>query len=315
MRGQKGAAVVMAMFVVVLCTLTISPLIWNLFASAKTVSVGSARAQTREVALSGMDWARVILREDGRVTTEDNLTEPWALPLAETRVNEGLLRKNENTSTAPKRDAVLTGGIEDATGRLNLRNLGADQAGRDGWIKALGRLCELLNINEAQRRQVVQTVELMYPKLKVASNPDGTAQTGEDNANPVVPARRWEELRGQYGIEPETWSQLRPYVVFLPEVTPVNANTASAEVLYAVLDGVSFGDAQNLVSQRQRVSFRTLNDVQAALNGKITPNSSVLSTKTSYFLVQGTTQVDAALVKTTALMQRKDGRVLILWRN
>jgi type II secretory pathway component PulK len=44
---QGGAAVVMALFIVVLCTLAVAPLIWNLFATAKTISVAAARDQGR----------------------------------------------------------------------------------------------------------------------------------------------------------------------------------------------------------------------------------------------------------------------------
>ena len=61
-RPQQGAAVVMALFIVVLCTLAVSPLIWNLFATAKTISVAAARDQADAVSRSGVDWARVILR-------------------------------------------------------------------------------------------------------------------------------------------------------------------------------------------------------------------------------------------------------------
>ena len=108
-QNQSGAAVVMALFIVVLCTLAISPLIWNLFATAKTISVAAARDQADAVSVSGVDWARVILREDARVSTTDTLTEPWAVPLAESRINEGLMRKEENATETDDREVVLTG--------------------------------------------------------------------------------------------------------------------------------------------------------------------------------------------------------------
>lgn len=313
-RLQSGAAVVMAMFVVVLCTLAISPLIWSLFSSAKTIQVAASRAQTREVALSGLDWARVILREDARVSTVDNLNEPWAVPLAESRVSEGLLRKNESEGNLVDREAVLTGVIEDAASKLNLRNMGSDTAGQEVWRRVFARLCELLNIQQDQRLRVLAAIGQMYPKPRPSDTDTGSVGLSGEKILPPIPARRWEEFQGKFGITEETWSQLKPYVTILPEVSPVNANTASAEVLFAVIEGIQYSDAQALVNSRERVTFREIGDIQAALNGSASLNNALITTKSNYFLVQGTAQVDEAIVRTQALLQRKDNRVYVLWR-
>lgn len=309
-QNQSGAAVVMALFIVVLCTLAISPLIWNLFATAKTISVAAARDQADAVSVSGVDWARVILREDARVSTTDTLTEPWAVPLAESRINEGLMRKEENATDADDREVVLTGRIEDAQGRFNLRNLGAGNPRQQIWLAGFSRLCDLLGIPNEQRNLLVQTLGSMFmPKL---TNPEeqGTAP----DELPILPALRWEEFRGKYGIAEETWNQLRPYVVILPRASAVNANTASAEVLYAVIQEMSFSDAQRLLAQRERVTFRNLADIRAVLNPNITINSDLITVNSDYFLVEGTAQVEEALIRTRALLERRDQRVYVMWR-
>lgn len=309
-QTQSGAAVVMALFIVVLCTLAISPLIWNLFATAKTISVAAARDQADAVSVSGVDWARVILREDARVSTTDTLTEPWAVPLAESRINEGLMRKEENATDADDREVVLTGRIEDAQGRFNLRNLGAGNPRQQIWLAGFSRLCDLLGIPTEQRNLLVQTLGSMFmPKL---ANPEeqGTAP----DELPILPALRWEEFRGKYGIAEETWNQLRPYVVILPRASGVNANTASAEVLYAVVQDMGFSDAQRLLAQRERVTFRNLADIRAVLNPNITINSDLITVNSDYFLVEGTAQVEEALIRTRALLERRDQRVYVMWR-
>jgi general secretion pathway protein K len=307
---QSGAAVVMALFIVVLCTLAISPLIWNLFATAKTISVAAARDQADAVSVSGVDWARVILREDARVSTTDTLTEPWAVPLAESRINEGLMRKEENATEADDREVVLTGRIEDAQGRFNLRNLGAGNPKQQTWVAGFSRLCDLLGIPTEQRNLLVQTLGNMFmPEL---ANPEG--QAGIPEEVPIVPALRWEEFQGKYGIAEETWSQLRPYVVILPRNSAVNANTASAEVLYAVVQDMSFADAQRVLAQRERVTFRNLADIRAVLSPNITINGDLITVNSDYFLVEGTAQVEEALIRTRALLERRDQRVYVMWR-
>lgn len=309
-KHQQGAAVVMALFIVVLCTLAISPLIWNLFASAKTISVAAARDQADAVSRSGVDWARVILREDARVSTTDTLTEPWAVPLAESRINEGLMRKDENATEADDREVVLTGRIEDAQGRFNLRNLGADNPLQLQWLEGFTKLCTLLSVQADQRVLLVDTLSRMF--LPVEENPE--EQLANQESLRLAPALRWEEFRGKYGITEETWNQLRPYVVILPKSSPLNANTASAEVLYAVVEEMNFGDAQRVLAQRERVTFRNLADIRAVLNPNVTLNNDLITVSSNYFLVEGTAQVEQALIRTRALLERRDQRVFVMWR-
>lgn len=309
-KAQAGAAVVMALFIVVLCTLAISPLIWNLFATAKTISVAAARDQADAVSVSGVDWARVILREDARVSTTDTLTEPWAVPLAESRINEGLMRKEENATETDDREVVLTGRIEDAQGRFNLRNLGAGNPRQQTWLAGFSKLCDLLSIPTEQRNLLVQTLGSMF--MPILANPEEQGTTPDEV--PILPALRWEEFRGKYGIAEETWNQLRPYVVILPRTSAVNANTASAEVLYAVVQDMSFADAQRVIAQRERVTFRDLADIRAVLNPNITINNDLITVNSNYFLVEGTAQVEEALIRTRALLERRDQRVYVMWR-
>jgi general secretion pathway protein K len=309
-KRQNGAAVVMALFIVVLCTLAVAPLIWNLFATAKTISVAAARDQADAVSRSGVDWARVILREDARVSTTDTLTEPWAVPLAESRINEGLLRKDENISEADDREVVLTGRIEDAQGRFNLRNLGADNPRQQMWNEGFTKLCDLLGVPADQRNLLTQTLSNMF--MPQVSNPED--QGINPDSPPIVAALRWEEFRGKYGITEETWNQLRPYVVILPRASALNANTASAEVLFAVVEEMSFSDAQRVLAQRERVTFRTVADVRAAVNANVTINNDLITVNSNYFLVEGTAQVEEALIRTRALLERRDQRVFVMWR-
>lgn len=310
-RSDKGAAVIMALFIVVLCTLAVSPLIWNLFATAKTVSVSAARDQTLEVTQSAVDWARVILREDARVSATDNLTEPWAVPLAESRLSEGLMRPNENSSNLTDKQAVVTGRIEDAQGRFNLRNLGLDNSNRAVWMVAFAKLCDLLGVGGAQQKAIIDTLGAMYPPTTNSTNSD---KPTEQSGVRLIQAKRWQEFDNNYGVDENTWTQLRPYVVILPDITPLNANTASAELLYACIEKLGFPDAQQAVSRRERVPFKDLSDLRAALNPDIEIQSSMLGVKSDYFLVEGSAQIDEALVRTQALLERKNQRVYVMWR-
>lgn len=306
---EKGAAVVMAMFIVVLCTLAVSPLIWTLFATSKSISVDSARSQTQAVSLSGLDWARVILREDARVSSTDNLTEPWAVPLAESRLSEGLMRRGENVSNLEDRDARLQGQIEDAQSKFNLRNLGGDVSTRDQWLIAFDRLCSLLGISPVQRTTVEEALLQMYPKPQQDETSDR-----QQKAPPVIPALTWQEFNGQFGISEQTWNQLVPVVTVLPSATTINVNTAGPEVIYAAIDELSFGGAQAVVRYRERVTFNNLNDLRAVIDDNITLNNALIGVASNFFFVQGQAQVRDAVIRTQAMLERSNGRVYVLWR-
>jgi general secretion pathway protein K len=301
---QYGAAVVMALFVVVLCTLAVSPLIWNLFATAKTISVAVARDQADAVSRAGIDWARVILREDARISTTDTLTEPWAVPLAESRISESLMRRDESVIDVNERVALLSGGIEDAQGRFNLRNLDVTSTYYDQWLAGFNKLCDLLLVPIEQKALLINILKQMTLSTKADSEwPEG-----------LILALHWEEFRGKYGLTEETWDQLRPYVIILPNITSVNANTASAEVLYAVIKDLSFVEAQRLLAQRERVTFRDIADIRTVVNANIIINNELISVSSQYFLVEGTAQVEEALIRTRALLERLGQQVFVIWR-
>ena len=94
----------------------------------------------------------------------------------------------------------------------------------------------------------------------------------------------------------------------------MNANTTTPEVLYATLEPLSYAQAQSVISQRDRVSFRNISDFKAALGPNIQANSDLISVNTAFFLIEGSAQVEQALIRTRALLERKDQKVLVIWR-
>ncbi len=74
-------------------------------------------AQSRLLLRGALDWGRAILREDANRSSYDALSEPWAQPLAETRLDQF----GETSVLASQ--ASIAGSMEDAQSRLNLRNL------------------------------------------------------------------------------------------------------------------------------------------------------------------------------------------------
>lgn len=99
-------------------------------------------------------------------------------------------------------------------------------------------------------------------------------------------------------------NRLREFVIVLPERTDVNVNTASAEVLAAVV-GFSVGEAGALVASRKTAEFKDKADFSTRTNGKVAPNAITFDVKSNFFLVESRVRLDRATLSTQALIQRK----------
>jgi general secretion pathway protein K len=101
-------------------------------------------------------------------------------------------------------------------------------------------------------------------------------------------------------------------VIFLPRSAPVNINTASAEVIAALVNNLSLADAQMLVGTRRTVSFNDLNAVTTRLAGKSFSASS-FSVTSNYFLIDGKVQMNRARLDMQALLERNGPTTKLVW--
>ena len=107
------------------------------------------------------------------------------------------------------------------------------------------------------------------------------------------------------GIDAPTLDVLRPYVVVLPEKTPLNVNTASRETLSAEIANLDLGSAERLIQLRQRAPFKSIADFYAALGqpqGQAPPNIDV---KSSYFEVRGRLRLADRVLEERSLVHRR----------
>ena len=138
MRTERGTAVIMAMLVVAVATTLVAGALWQQSALIRETENERALSQARWLLRGAIDWAGVILQEDARTSSVDHRGEPWAVPLADTRLNESDGRPA----------AYLAGSIDDEQAKFNLRNLLAGTDLNGGELQALRRLLGALRIEE-----------------------------------------------------------------------------------------------------------------------------------------------------------------------
>lgn len=301
-RHQRGAALLTAMIIVTLVATLASGMLWRQWRSVEIEAAERSRAQSTWILMGALDWARLILREDRRVGGPDHLAEPWATPLAEARLSTFLAADKDNTDDGP--EAFLSGRISDAQARFNLTNLTQPGQAAGPAQAALKRLCENLNIDTSVSTRLAEALQRLE-RSAAASAPTSV----EDLAimPPTVGQLTW------LGVDAKSAAVLAPYLTILPRATPVNINTASREVLAAVLQ-IDLGSADRIIQARQRTPFRTVNDLAAHLPGGTIPPSNLLEIGSDFFEVQGRLRLDHRIIEERSLVERRGLQIVALQR-
>lgn len=294
---QAGAALLAAMLTVTLVATFAATALWQQWRNVEVESAERSRMQSAWLLTGALDWARLILREDARSGAVDHLAEPWALPLQEARLSSFLAF--DKSSSDDMQEAFLSGQITDLQSRLNVFNLVEGNKISEPALRSFGKLFELLGLPPEQ-------LTLLADNLRLAN--DSRDKTGADSLAPLLPQRVTQ--LAWLGLPPATAERLQPYITLLPERTPVNLNTASAQVIYASVPGFEMSDAQRLVAERERSHFRALADAGKALPAF--PDQ--LSVASRFFEVRGRLRTEQGTAEELSLVRRDGLDVKTLWR-
>jgi general secretion pathway protein K len=211
------------------------------------------------------------------------------VPLAEARLSTFLAADRGNAEDAP--EAFLSGSIADAQARYNLRNLIDQNKVLPAELQVLERLCETAGVTPDVAGRIAAGL------LKAS-------QAEPDSADaPLMPHSVAELV--WLDIDADAVQRLAPYVVLLPARTPVNVNTASREVLAAVIDDLDLASAERLVQVRQRTPFRGTADVTKLLPNGTAPAAGRLGIGSNFFEITGRLRLEQRVLEERSLVERK----------
>jgi general secretion pathway protein K len=303
---QRGAALLAAMLTVALVATFAAGALWQQWKSIEVEGAERQRTQARWLLTGALDWARVILREDARAgdanAPTDHLAEPWAVPLQEARLSSFLAALPDGTGNTVDDEklaqhVLLSGAISDLQGRLNVTNLLQGEQLDAKTVIAFERLFDVLGVPPAQ-------LSLLTQGLIAAQKQNSSA--------PLVP-QRISQL-SWLGLSPQALQTLSPYITVLPTRSPINLNTASVQVLYASVPGLSLSDAQRLVQQRERQHWVSVDAFQKALGRTVSLNDTH-SVNTRYFEVMGRLRMPQTVLQERSLVQREASDLKVIWRH
>ena len=330
-RHQRGVAVITALLLTTLAVTIVASLFWQQQVQVRSIENQRTQLQKQWILRGALDWARLILDESGKSSpTRDDLQQPWAVGLAETRLDSYV----EN-GRADAGDATITGKIIDAQSYFNLAGLALAGVRKPKEIEAFGRLLTQLRIEPALAVVAADGIAASQQKdLPGATGASGAAiapaaaasgqQAGlpieqqgtaaqADPAVKMVPTAnatgqmaiaQVEDLLALPGFTPEIVAKLKNFIIILPVPTKINVNTASAEVLTAVFN-VPMSTAQAIVANRTIAAFKSEDDFKTT-RAQLPPTAVAadFGVKTNYFIVDGRVKMSRAALEVLALINR-----------
>lgn len=333
-RRQRGAALLTAMIIVTLIASLAAGMVWQQYRAVQIEAADRARAQSAWILQGALDWARLILQEDAkgnRNKAVDHLGEPWAVPLAEARLSTFLAADSTAASSDEGPEAFLSGTIDDAQSRYNLRALIGGPQVPAPEQRVLERLCAQVNAPPGTAALIIDGLRAAFPAPASApangsgnppanppANPPPTGAppnappTADKDSGPLQPAGV--DQLAWLGLDAATIARLQPYVVLLPRATPVNLNTAPREVIAALFDGMDLASAERLVQARKGRPLQDVADATAFLPASVQLGTGRAAVDSSFFIVTGRLRLDERQLEQRSLIERQGLTMKVLAR-
>jgi general secretion pathway protein K len=296
-------AIITALLLTALAITIVASLFWQQQIQIRAVENQRLQIQKQWILRGAVDWATLILREDSKYSTIDDLTEPWAVPLADTSLDQYVQKEEEH---ALAKEAVLSGAIQDAQSRLNLTGLATAGKINEQQVLIFERLLRGLSIDTSLARLAANQI--------ASTQPNESGASGATSRVRYLGFQQVQDLFTVAGFTPAIVKRLEDYVIFLPHATAINANTAPQAVLSAALAPLSLADTQALIAKRTQSSFHNLNELIAQLSGsQTTINPQAITLSTNYFLVNGRISLRQNAMQIQALVERSGLNTEVIW--
>ncbi len=296
---QQGVALITALLVVTIATVAAVAMATRQQLDMRRTGSLLHGEQAYAYVLGAESWARVVLARDQRESEIDTLFEDWSTQPPVSIVEGG----------------SIIGRILDLQGRFNVNSLVVGGVANPEAVDSYKRLLRLLELDESLANRLVdwidENIDAMFP--------DGAEDESYLLGDPPYrvanqPLADISELRLVKGYDEEVVEKLRPFVAALPPATPLNVNTASAEVLSTVAEGLSASDGEALVEARGEDGFESVDSFaqEPVLRGKdLNPG---LGVQSQWFLMVSEANIGQGRARLASLIQRTADKTIVVRR-
>lgn len=293
-NAERGAAVISALIIVAIVAALTTGLFQRQTASTRRVENEMARVQARAMLAGGIDWARLIVRDHSKRESITRGDQIWATPVLDTRIER----------PGDERVAVFSGRVQDEQGKYNLYNLANNGVPQPEQERVLRRLLNTLQLPDTLAARMVDIMSAAQPVVPPADAPAAPPGRPAPDARAPLP-RGVDEVAALLALEPSARNELRRTMTVLPVSTSVNVNTAPAEVLAALVPGLSLSQARSMAGERDRGNwFNNSGDFANRLAGAgVKAPAPAVATTSGWFLASGTVAYERARISMQALLR------------
>ncbi|MGV6850916.1 MAG: type II secretion system minor pseudopilin GspK [bacterium] len=255
----------------------------------------SRRAHYLQLGLE--DWSRDILREDQSHSQSDYNGEAWTQTLP----------------PMPADQATVSGFLIDLDGRLDLNQLIVDDVENEVNIERLVRLLKQQNISAGLSDKILDWIDSDTEPRPYGAENSIYRSKGYMAAN--GPMNDITDLRLVDGVNADVYKRLSPYLTALPLAHKLNVNTASDEVLMALIEGVTPAIA-NQLSNSGRARYANIADFaeQLSVVGIQIPENHALGVRSHYFLLQSEIEIEQRKYRFSSVIYRGIGGIQVISR-
>lgn len=299
-RREDGVAMVLVLAIVALVSAWAVEAARSDWLALRRIENMQLSTQASLAAESGLAWGRALLAADGRRNTVDSKQEAWAKPVSET-MEDG---------------AEIKLSIVDANRFFNLNDL------VDGYGRARPEAVAIARRLFARVDVPPKLVDAVVDWIDTDHAPYGSGGNESDAADGTyriknAPLDRIEELSLIPGFDAAAIARLRRVAVVRPthgHITPLNINTAPADVLRSLGASIDERDVSALIGQRQTTPFRRVADMTAQMPSFRSLDGAWLAVDSDGFIIRATGRVAKVRWREEMMVERKQGNLHTVYR-
>ena len=298
-----GSTIMSAIIIISIASILVSS---SFFVSLSTIlRVESQRdiSQLNWISLALVDYSRWILTADlkgskGFYSQIDHLSEPWAQRIPFSRLDKLLGGQMDEADRVLFSMSGFEGYILDEQGKLNVAGI-TDSNKKKQWFKlSLKNLFYILKIEESK------FISFYNSLIKNQKN---------ENLHNGYRYKLLINLVNDLNVSDKNKKKLLEKIVWLPEPTPVNINTASIEVIASIFHEKNLSKLDYLIETKKKYPFRSIAEISSTYNFNINNLSGLISNKSNYFSVSGYVQFNKAEKEFFTILKRDKNKVFAIY--
>lgn len=202
----------------------------------------------------------------------------------------------------------INGGLIDLQARFNLNNLNEKKL-VSVFFNLLAKT--IPEMNNTDRTNLTQSVRDWISDYDLSKGKDSYTTYYTSQKPPYYPSHQLmasaTELRLIQDVTPTQFQALASYIIVLPEVTPININTAPKKVLMSLGNGLNEAQANELIMARGETGIKDLKNIGELIKKLDLPGDQI-TIESKYFLNVAYVKSDEFKLTVFTLLKRKKNK-------